>query len=82
MTTQKEMVKYYIGKYGSITTWQAFQDLGILDLQSVIRCLRREGFDIRDKKMYATNRYGRNVNFKKYFFPKENVFKKFAEKFF
>ena len=72
--TQKEMVKNYLNKRGSITTWQAFEDLGILDLQGVIRNLKEE-MDIDFIQITKKNRYGHPVSFKKYFIPKpENNF--------
>ena len=64
--TQKEMVEEYLLKYGTITTWQAFEDLGILDLQGVIRNLKKAGREIETKTIYKRNRFGRIVKFKKY----------------
>ena len=65
--TQKELVKEYLERYGSITTWQAFKDLYILDLQGAIRDLRRKGMDIQDRRLYKRNRFGKRISYKKYF---------------
>ena len=64
--TQKEMVEAYLLKYGSITTWQAFEDLGILDLQGVIRNLKRAGREFETEIIYKRNRFGKMVKFKRY----------------
>lgn len=64
--TQKEMVEVYLLKYGSITTWQAFEDLGILDLQGVIRNLKKAGREFEIKIIYKKNRFGKMVKFNRY----------------
>lgn len=69
--TQVELVKDYIIKRGSITTWEAFENLWILDLQSSIKKLRRKGIDIKDKWIYKVNRFGTPIRFKKYFLAKD-----------
>ena len=68
--TMKDRVLQYIRDYGSITTRDAFVDLGCTRLSEYIRQLRLE-YDIDDEWMSAKNRYGENVPFKKYFFRKE-----------
>ena len=79
--TQKEMVKYYLNKYGSITAMEGFNDLGIVDLASVIRTLRNEGYEITDKWLHKTNRFGNPVSFKKYMLPKTSFFQKLNRTF-
>jgi hypothetical protein len=49
--TQKEMVLKYITEHGSITTLESMKKLLILDLQGVIRNLRNEGYNIKDKSI-------------------------------
>lgn len=66
--TQKEMVELYLLKYGSITTWQAFEDLGILDLQGVIRNLKKAGREFEVQTIHKKNRFGKVVKFNKYSF--------------
>ncbi len=46
--TQREKVISYMTKNGVITTKQASDELWILDLQSVIRTLRNEGYKVLD----------------------------------
>ena len=61
----KERVLDYMKTYGSITTWEAFRDLGNTRLSEYIRQLRTE-YVIKDEWVKATNRYGEKVYFKKY----------------
>ena len=63
--TMKDRVLRYMNDYGSITTRQAFVDLGCTRLSEYIRQLRLE-YDIADKWIQRKNRYGEKVHFKKY----------------
>ena len=63
----RERVFNYIKDFGSITTFQAFTDLGCTRLSEYIRQLRLE-YEIDDEWVSARNRYGEKVEFKKYFF--------------
>jgi len=65
--TQKEMVLDYLRKHGSITTLESMKHLLILDLQSNIRYLRNEGYDITDEYITKKNIYGKKTSFKKYY---------------
>lgn len=69
--TQKEMVLGYIRDFGSITPVDAFRDLGITRLASVVCRLRREGHDIHKEREHALNRYGQNVRYARYSFGKD-----------
>ena len=64
--TQEEMVLDYMKEYGSITSWEAFAELGITRLSAKIFELRKE-YDISDETISKVNRYGAKVHFKKYF---------------
>ena len=64
--TQEDMVLEFMQDFGSITTWEAFMELGITRLSAKIHTLRKE-WDIDDEVIYTTNRYGAKVHFKKYF---------------
>lgn len=68
-TTMKERVLNYIKDFGSITTFQAFTDLGCTRLSEYIRQLRLE-YEIDDEWQKTLNRYGDKVEYKKYFFRK------------
>lgn len=64
--TMKERIKGYMETFGSITTAQAFFDLGCTRLSEYIRQLRLD-YDIDDEWVKSVNRYEK-VEFKKYFF--------------
>lgn len=61
----KERILNYIKMFGSITTYQAFTDLGCTRLSEYIRQLRLE-YIIKDEWITTTNRYGEKVQYKKY----------------
>lgn len=61
--TQSERVLNYIDERGSITTLDAFRDLGITRLAARIHDLRREGIDIDGEMIEEENRFGEKVRF-------------------
>lgn len=61
----------YIREFGSITTRQAFIDLGCTRLSEYIRRLRLN-YDIDDEIETGINRYGEKVHWKKYFLRGNN----------
>ena len=62
----------YIKEYGYITRLEAFADLGIANLTSVIHILRsRYGYNIHTKRVESVNRYGKQVRYAQYFLDKE-----------
>jgi hypothetical protein len=61
--TQNERVLNYIDERGSITTLDAFRDLGITRLAARIHDLRREGIDIDGEMIEEENRFGEKVRF-------------------
>ena len=61
----KERILEYIKTFGSITTFQAFTDLGCTRLSEYIRQLRLD-YVILDEWISTTNRYGEKVQYKKY----------------
>jgi len=63
---QKELVIQYMNDFGSITTIEAFTDLGITKLTTRISELRKDGFIIASKKIDKKNRYGKPVKFNRY----------------
>lgn len=62
----KNRVLNYIVEFGSITTKQAFEDLGCTRLSEYIRQLREE-MEIDDEVITGINRYGEKVFWKRYF---------------
>ena len=61
----KERVLKYMQDFKSITTYQAFVDLGCTRLSEYIRQLRLE-YQIEDEWIQTTNRYGEKVKYKRY----------------
>ena len=76
--TQQEMVKEYLERYGSISTLQAYKDLYIMDLQGVIRTLKKKGMPIESRYLYKRNRFGKRVKFKKYYVRDDSFFRRLA----
>ena len=62
----KNRVLNYIIEFGSITTKQAFEDLGCTRLSEYIRQLRQE-MEINDEVLTGINRYGEKVFWKRYY---------------
>lgn len=65
-TTQKDRVVAYINEFGSITTWQAYADLGITRLSARIWELKEEGYIFKKDRVKRMNRYNQPVSFDKY----------------
>ena len=63
MTSQRELVYKYMEDFGSITAFQAFQDLGITHLNGRIKELRDSGIEIHTEMVKSTNRYGKKIEF-------------------
>ena len=64
--SQKERVLQYIRDYGSITTFEAFQQLGVTRLASRISDLCDDGYDFVRKQESSLNRYGDPVFYTRY----------------
>lgn len=68
--TQCELVLQYIKDFGSITTKEAFDDLGVARLASRINDLANAGYQFEKRTESSRNRYGRKVNYTRYSLPK------------
>lgn len=64
---QSEKVYRYIQEFGSITSREAFLDLGIIQLPKRIFELKHSGIVITDKWIKVKNRYGEETFIKQYF---------------
>lgn len=72
MITQKQLVLQYIKDFGSITPFQAYEDLGITKLATVVSRMRlRDGMEFKIEMVESKNRYGKKVRFAKYSFVEE-----------
>lgn len=68
--TMKDRIIQYMEDFGSITTMEAFSQLGCTRLSEYIRQIRQERI-VKDEWVKLTNRYGEKIEFKKYFFEEE-----------
>ena len=66
MKTQCERILEYIDRFGSITTLEAFNDLGIARLASRVTDLKKQGVKFDKKMETRKNRYGQNVSYMRY----------------
>ena len=64
--TQKDRILKYINDFGSITSYEAYAELGITQLGARIFELEDEGYVFRKETVESKNRYGEKVQFKKY----------------
>lgn len=61
----RERILNYMREFGSITTYNAFIDLGCSRLSEYIRQIRLE-YKVADEWISTTNRYGESVKYKRY----------------
>lgn len=64
--SQAERVIQYIKDFGSITTYDAFVDLGITRLASRIHDIEKSGVRIKRETVKGKNRYGDDTHYTKY----------------
>lgn len=64
--TQCERILKYIEDFGSITTAQAFYDLGVASLPRRISDLKEKGIGIVSETVYTKNRYGEPTHYSVY----------------
>ena len=65
--TQRQRVINYIRKFGSITSKEAYNDLGITKLAKRIKELKEQGYEFKTEWERGENRYKEPVSFKKYY---------------
>lgn len=64
--TQNQMIINYINEFGSISTMEAFMELGVTRLASRIHDLRCEGYEFKREIIRGRNRFGEPVHFMRY----------------
>ncbi len=64
--TQCEKILRHIAERGSITTWEAMRDLGVMRLASRVCELRKTGHPIVAERVESVNRWGEKVHFNRY----------------
>ena len=65
-TTQKDMILKYIKNFGSISSWDAYKDLGITQLGTRIFELKQKGYVFTKERIKTKNRYGNDSHYDKY----------------
>lgn len=68
---QRELVLKYIRDFGYITSWQAYQDLGITQLATRIKELKDKGYQFKTEDVRTKNRYGKPSHYYKYYLVNE-----------
>ena len=69
--TQNQRILDYLDKFGEITQFDAFIDLGIMRLASRISDLRKRGYPISSEMVGVKNRFGEVCRVKKYTLERE-----------
>lgn len=64
--SQDNIILEHLQKGKTISTMEAFKLFGIVDLQSVIRNIRKTT-DVQDKWVKGINQYGEPTRYKQYF---------------
>lgn len=65
--SQKQRIINYIRQFGSISSWEAYSDLGITQLGARIDQLKKEGYEFKSKWVSNTNRFGEKTDYKRYY---------------
>ena len=65
--SQKQRIINYIREFGSISSWEAYSDLGITQLGARIDQLKKEGYEFKSKWVSNTNRFGEKTDYKRYY---------------
>ena len=64
--TQRQRVLEYIRKFGYITSWQAYTDLGIMQLGARIFELKQMGYVFSTTRVCTKNRLGEKTHYDEY----------------
>ena len=64
--TQRDRVLQFIRENGSITSWQAYTEIGCTQLATRISELKERGYEFTKKRVKAKNRYGDKTHYDEY----------------
>lgn len=64
--TQCMRILDYIDRFGFITSWQAYTDLGITQLAARIYNLKEQGYEFETKRVVVQNRFGEPTHYDEY----------------
>ena len=73
--TQKERVMHYINKFGSISPIEAFYNLGITKLATVVSDLKKDGIHFYQEMEHSKNRFGEPVCYMRYWTSEQQYIK-------
>lgn len=65
--TQRQKIVVYMQENGSITSWEAYRELGITQFAARVKELKEEGYKFETKWEKEKNREGNKIKFKRYF---------------
>lgn len=72
-SNQKQRILKYMADFGSITTFDAFKELGCTKLTTRISELRRDGYCIIGEAESGKNRWGESVTYNRYRLGEQNA---------
>lgn len=63
---QRERIIDYIRRFGKITSFQAYADLGVTQLGARIDGLQKEGYVFKKEQKKGKNRFGEDTHYVEY----------------
>lgn len=64
--TQRDRVLQFIREFGSITSMQAYSEIGCTQLATRISELKERGYEFEKTRIKTKNRYGDNTHYDEY----------------
>lgn len=64
--TQKQKILDYIRRFGKITSWETYSELGITQLGARIYNLKEDGYVFSTTRVNTTNRLGEKTHYDEY----------------
>lgn len=64
---QTDAVLEWLKTGAGITTFEAFEELGVTRLSAIIFRLRDKGYSIKSETLWTVNRYGAKVKYSRYY---------------
>jgi hypothetical protein len=64
--TQCQKILDYIRRFGKITSWEAYSELGITQLGARIYNLKQQGYIFSTTRVTTTNRLGEKTHYDEY----------------
>ena len=65
---QADRIMDYIERFGSISSWEAYSDLGVTQLGARIFELKQRGVEFTKERVSTKNRFGEATHFDRYMF--------------